>query len=77
MPLKRIIKPLDDLKCIYSTLLCFYEDNSFCCITINCKQFSQFNIGCTKGKIKATMYIAACIKFENKNRTDQREDNGL
>ena len=70
MPLKCIKKPLDEFKYMYSTLLCFFRDNLYCCELINYKQFSQFYIGCPKCKKKATKFIAAYIKFENKSRTD-------
>ena len=75
MPLKRILKPLYKRKCIYSTLICFSQDHFFYYKSITYKQFSQFYIGCTNGKKKATIFIAAYIKFENKIRTDYRADN--
>ena len=75
--LKTILKPLDERKCICSTFVCFFCDNSFCSISISFKQFSQFYIGCEKGKKKATILIAAYMKFENKIKTYQRTDEGL
>ena len=68
--LKLILKPSNAFKYICSALLCFLCDRLFRCVTINYKQFSQFYIGCQKCKKKATMYIAAYMKFENKIRTD-------
>lgn len=68
--LKRILKRLDELKCIYSTLICFLYVRLLCFVSVTYKQFSQFYIGCTKRKKKATMYIAAYMKFENKIKTD-------
>ena len=68
--LKLILKPFNAFKYICSTLICFFLDDLFHCVIINYKKFSQFYIGCPKCKKKATMYIAACMKFENKIRTD-------
>ena len=38
--LKTILKPLEERMCIYSTLVCFFCDNSFFSISISYKKFS-------------------------------------